>query len=117
MRCQDRFIGQYRNLVNYGMEFNLRDPIDISFSTMSWSNISADNSKWLCDDANDYVILIVTYALYVVIRGFLDDDEVVAVPVHILEVDRRPAALELTVRDDGDAVSQNVCLVHVMRGE
>ena len=65
----------------------------------------------------DDVIAIVTYALYIIVGGFLDDDEVVAVPVHILEVERRPAALELSVRDDGDAVSQDVCLVHVMRGQ
>ena len=51
----------------------------------------------------------------VVIGRLLDDDEVIALAVERLEEERRAAALELTARHDGDAVAQDVRLVHVVR--
>ncbi len=60
-------------------------------------------------------LLALTYALYVGVGGLLDDDEVVALAVHVLQVEAGAAALELPVADDGDAVTQDVSLVHVVR--
>ena len=47
----------------------------------------------------------------------LDQRELVSVSVRALEEERRAAALELPVGDDGDAVTQEVRLVHVVRGQ
>lgn len=47
----------------------------------------------------------------------LDQREAVAVPVGALEEERRAAALELPVGDDGNAVPKQVSLVHVVGGQ
>lgn len=43
--------------------------------------------------------------------------QVVAAAEGLLQEEWGAAAAQLAVRDDGDAVAQNVCLVHVVRGQ
>lgn len=43
--------------------------------------------------------------------------QIEADPKAVLEEERRSAAVQLTLGDDGDAVAQQVGLVHVVRGQ
>lgn len=48
---------------------------------------------------------------------FLDQGQFVSISVGALQEKRRATAFEFPVRDDGDSVSQQVSLVHVVGGQ
>lgn len=50
-------------------------------------------------------------------RSVPDQGEVVALAKRLFEEERGAAAAQLAVGDDGDAVAQDVRLIHVVRGQ